>query len=78
MCQRIDDVVHAQLERLVRQTDRHPTRVSPLPGVTDVVVVVRHRQEPPVRVVVLEQPVEDRDTVLQDTCMLKSILHLFP
>src|SRR5687768_9897571 len=56
----VDDVVHAQLEGLVRILDGPVAAVGELPEFREVRVVVRNRNQPLLRVVVLEQAAEDR------------------
>src|SRR3954469_2572712 len=61
MRHRIDDVVHAELVRLVREIHRRVAGVGPLPVLADVVVHVGDRDQPFLRVVVLEDaPVRRR------------------
>src|SRR5262245_99639 len=60
VCERVDDVVHAELIRFVGIADRRKARIRIFPVFRDVVVVVRDCEQPLRRVVVLEQTVEDR------------------
>src|SRR3954453_9618490 len=60
VCHTVNDVVHAELIRLVRFVDRFQAGVGPLPELRDVGVVIDHHQDPPGRVVVLVNGPEDR------------------
>jgi len=56
----VDEFVDAELVRLVVLVDGAESRIGPLPELGDVRVVVRHRDHPLLRVVVLEERAEDR------------------
>src|SRR5687768_9616178 len=58
--QRVNEIVHPELVRLVRQVDRCVPRIRELPVLPEVVVHVRHRHHPAVPVVVLEHREEHR------------------
>ena len=54
--QTVDEIVHAELVRLVREIDRVHARVGVLPVFTQVVVAVGDRDHPLLRIVVFEDP----------------------
>src|SRR5207249_125564 len=56
----VDDVVDAEFVRLVRFVDRLQSGIGKLPVFRDVGVEIDHRHQPLVRIVVLENPAEDR------------------
>ena len=57
MRQCINEIVHAELVRLVREVDRHRPLVGELPELAEILIVPCHRDEALLRVVVLEDPV---------------------
>src|SRR5262249_55926252 len=60
VCHPVNDVIHAEFVRFVRLVDGLEPRVGELPVLRDVRVEVHHHQQPLRRVVVLEDPAEDR------------------
>src|SRR5687768_15704117 len=60
----VNDVVHAQLEGLVRILDGSHTAVGVLPEFREVGVVVGNRNQPLLWIVVFIQPAEDRRAVV--------------